>query len=140
MVERDAFAGFADPVNPTREEVVAWAYDPAAGVPMSQDWDLMVAEDDIAPALVDLAADPVCPKRTFALHCLYIYAGDAVRTGFRAHPKRRLVKVLEVADTKGDPWVSLWVHNTRALIAEPGLFDYADWCDGGLARRPRRVK
>lgn len=140
MEERKAFTGFIDPWKPTPEEFTAWAYDPSAGVPMDQDWDLMVADDDIAPALVPIAADPLCPKRTFALHCLYIYIGDAVRTGFRAHPKRRVTRVVDLAVLEDDPWVSLWLHNTKALIAEPKLFDYADWCDGGLARRPRRVK
>ena len=139
MVDRARFTGFVDPVNPTRDEVVAWAYDPVAGVPVSQDWDLVVADDEIAPALLELACDPVCPKRTFALHCLYIYAGDSVRTGFRAHPKRKVLKLLELAAGKGDPWVALWTYNTKALISDPRLFDYGDWCDGGLARRPRRI-
>lgn len=139
MVERAAFTGFVDPVNPTFEEFVGWAYDPTAGAPVDQDWDLVVADDELAPALLRLACDPVCPKRTFALHCLYIYAGDSVRTGFRAHSKRRLTKLLEAADGKGDPWVNLWVYNTRALIADPRRFDYAEWCDGGLARKPRRI-
>ena len=133
-------SSFVDPVNPTRDEVVAWAYDSRAGAPVAQDWDLVVADDEIAPALVDLAADPVCPKRTFALHCLYIYAGDSVRTGFRAHTKRRLRKLLELADATNDAWVTLWAYNTRALVKDPKLFDYVEWCEGGLARRPRRIR
>lgn len=138
-MERAAFGGFQDPVNPTVEEFVAWAYDAVAGVPVTQDWDLLIADDELAPALLRLAGDPVCPKRTFALHCLYIYAGDSVRTGFRAHSKRKLGRLLEQADANGDAWVALWAYNTRQLIAKPKLFDYAEWCDGGLARRPRRI-
>jgi hypothetical protein len=26
------------------------------------------------------------------------------------------------------------------LIAMPDLFDYRDWCEGGLVRTPRRLK
>jgi len=134
------FAGFASAVNPTPEELRAWANDPTAGPPqIAAQWDLLLADDPLMPTLVELAADPMCPKRTFALHCLYLYAADAVRTGFRAHPKRKVRKLLDRAESLGDAWVSLWVHNTKALISDPDLFDYKEWCQGGLARRPRRL-
>lgn len=140
MEPRPAFAGFADPVNPGADELRAWGYDPAAGPPPGmQDWDLLLASDELAPTLLELAADPLCPKRTFALHCLYLYCGDAVRTGFRAHPRRRVRKLLDQGRASQDPWVMLWVDNTKALIADPNRFDYQEWCEGGLARRPRRL-
>lgn len=140
MEEQKTFAGFANPVNPTPEELRAWAFDSNAGPPQTAaQWDLLLADDPLMPTLVALAADPVCPKRTFALHCLYLYAADAVRTGFRAHPKRKVRKILEQAEATQDAWVDLWVQNTRALIKDPDLFDYHDWCQGGLARRPRRL-
>ena len=135
-----AFGGFANPVNPTPAELRAWAYDPKAGPPkVSGQWDLVLADDELMPTWVELAADPICPKRTFALHCLYLYAADAVRTGFRAHPRRRVKKLLDRAQATDDAWVTLWVTNTKALIADPNLFDYHEWCAGGLARRPRRL-
>lgn len=140
MELRPGFAGFANPVNPQPEELRAWANDPHAGPPqISAQWDLLLAEDSLMPTLVSLAADPICPKRTFALHCLYLYAADAVRTGFRAHPRRRVKKLLEQAEATNDAWVTLWVTNTKALINNPDLFDYQEWCQGGLARRPRRL-
>ncbi|HZE38723.1 MAG TPA: hypothetical protein VE172_07905 [Stackebrandtia sp.] len=140
MDDPAVFAGFGNPANPTPEELRAWAADPHAGAPAtSGQWDLLLADEPLMPTLVDLAADPVCPKRTFALHCLYLYAADAVRTGFRAHPRRRVRRILEQADATADPWVQLWVHNTNALISNPDLFDYREWCQGGLARRPRRL-
>ncbi|MGH8878452.1 MAG: hypothetical protein ACRD0P_14095 [Stackebrandtia sp.] len=140
MPSPPVFSGFASPVNPQPAELRAWAYDPVAGPPQtSAQWDLLLADDELVPVLVELAADPVCPKRTFALHCLYLYAADAVRTGFRAHPRRRVKKLLEQAQATQDAWVTLWVTNTKALIADPDLFDYHEWCQGGLARRPRRL-
>ncbi|TWJ11428.1 hypothetical protein LX16_2147 [Stackebrandtia albiflava] len=140
MQESTVFAGFASAVNPTAEELRAWANDPAAGPPqIAAQWDLLLADDPLMPTLVELAADPMCPKRTFALHCLYLYAADAVRTGFRAHPRRRVRRLLEQAAATQDAWVLLWVHNTKALISDPELFDYKEWCQGGLARRPRRL-
>jgi len=36
--------------------------------------------------------------------------------------------------------LEMWAHNTRVLLALPELFDYHDWCEGGLVRTPRRLK
>ena len=106
---------------------------------MPQDWDLLVAGDRLIGTLFELALDPTCPARRFALHCLYIYAADGIRTNFRAHPKRRLRKLVEQAEQDGDEQLRIWAHNTRVLLAQPGLFDYHDWCEGGLVRNPRRL-
>ena len=94
---------------------------------------------NVARTLFDLAQDPTCPARRFALHCLYIYAADSVRTDFRAHPKRRLRKLVEEAEDHGDELLDVWAHNTRVLIARPELFEYHDWCEGGLVRSPRKL-
>ena len=140
-VQQDAFKGFANPVDPTPAELRAWAYHPDESVikTMPQDWDLLVSGDRLIPTLFDLAMDPACPARRFALHCLYIYAADGIRTNFRAHPKRRLRKFVEQAEEQGDDLVAVWAHNTRMLLARPELFDYADWCEGTLVRQPRRI-
>ena len=88
---------------------------------------------------LELALDRDCPARRFALHCLYIYAADGIRTNFRAHPKRRLRRMVEQAEQEGDDVISVWAHNTRMLIARPDLFEYREWCEGGLVRHPRRL-
>ena len=127
-VQQAVFRGFANPVDPTPGELRSWAYHPEA-VPiegMPADWDLLVAGDRLIGTL-------------FALHCLYIYAADGIRTGFRAHPKRRLRKFVELAESEGDDFLGTWAHNTRMLLARPDLFDYHDWCEGGLVRSPRRL-
>jgi hypothetical protein len=135
------FRGFANPVDPSPGELRAWAYHPDS-VPltsMPQDWDLLVAGDHLVQTLFDLAMDPVCPARRFALHCLYIYAADGIRTDFRAHPKRRFRKLVERAERVGDELMLNWAHNSRVLLARPGLFAYPDWCEGGLVRENRRL-
>ena len=140
-VQDVVFSGFANPVDPTVEELRAWAYHPDS-VPLytlPADWDLLVAGDPLIQPLFELAQDPRCPARRFVLHCLYIYSADTVRTNYRAHPKRRLRKMLEQAEQNGDGPMSMWAHNVRALIREPELFDYHDWCEGGLVRQPRRI-
>ncbi|MFK3982705.1 hypothetical protein ACI2K4_20300 [Micromonospora sp. NPDC050397] len=140
-VQETAFQGFSNPVDPSPAELRAWAYQPDS-VPlqsMPQDWDLLVSGDRLIVTLFDLAMDRSCPARRFALHCLYIYAADGIRTKFRAHPKRRLRKLVEQAEQQGDEQMMIWAHNSRVLMAKPELFNYHDWCEGGLVRQGRRL-
>jgi hypothetical protein len=140
-VAQSAFRGFENPVDPSPSELRAWAYDPDS-VPldsMPADWDLLVSGDHLVGTLFQLAMDQSCPARRFALHCLYIYAADGVRTNFKAHPKRRLRRLVEQAEKAGDDPMTTWAHNTRVLLARPDVFEYHDWCEGGLVRRPRRL-
>ena len=141
-VQPATFRGFANPVDPTPAELRAWAYhpDPSLLHTMPPDWDLLVSGDRLIGTLFDLAMDPACPARRFALHCLYIYAADAIRTNFRAHPRRRLRKFVENAEQEGDemPRV-LGAQHADAAGALGHLFDYHEWCEGGLVRNPRRI-
>lgn len=141
-VQETAFHGFANPVDPTPDELREWAYRPDS-VPlhsMPPDWDLLVSSDRLIGTIFDLVLDQTCPARRFALHCMYIYAADAIRTHFRAHPKRKLRKMVEQAEEEGDDVLETWAHNTRWLmLARPEQFDYHDWCEGGLVRNPRRL-
>jgi hypothetical protein len=140
-VQQAAFRGFANPVDPSASELRAWAYHPDS-VPlqsMPPDWDLLLAGDHLIFTLFELAMDRACPARRFALHCGYIYAADAIRTNFRAHPKRKLRRLVELAEEGGDELMATWAHNVRALLARPELFDYHDWCEGGLVRSSRRL-
>ena len=140
-LQQTSFRGFANAVDPTASELRAWAYQPdsVALESMPQYWDLLVAGDRLVSTVFALAMDTNCPARRFALHCLYIYAADAIRTKFRAHPKRRLRRLVEQAEDDGDELLEMWAHNTRVLLALPELFDYHDWCEGGLVRQPRRL-
>jgi hypothetical protein len=140
-VQQESFRGFANPVDPAPAEMKAWAYHPDSVrlETMPVDWDLLVANDRLVTTLFELAFDTQCPARRFALHCMYIYAADAIRTGFRAHPKRRVKKFVEQAEEQGDAWLTGWAHNVRTLQNRPDLFDYYDWCEGGLVRNPRRI-
>lgn len=140
-VQQSTFRGFANPVDPTPAEMRAWAYQPDS-VPldsMPQYWDLLVSGDRLIGTLFDLAMDRACPARLFALHCLYIYAADGINTDFRAHPKRKLRKMVEQAEEYGDEVMETWAHNTRVLLARKDRFSYPDWCEGGLVRHPRRL-
>ncbi len=140
-VREAGFHGFTNPVDPTADELRSWAYHPDA-VPldtMPAEWDLLLATDDLAGILFDLAMERGCPARRFALHCLYIYAADGVRQNATGHRKRRLRKFIERADQWGDETMQTWAHNCRILMDRPELLDYEDWCEGGLVRQPRRI-
>ncbi|SCF46362.1 hypothetical protein GA0070216_119122 [Micromonospora matsumotoense] len=140
-VQGPPFHGFANPVDPSPGELRAWAYQPDS-VPLTslpQDWDLLVSGDHLVLTLFELALDPSCPARRFALHCLYIYAADGIRTNFRAHPRRRFRKLVEQAERDGDELVRNWAYNSRVLLARQELFTYHDWCEGGLVRDNRRL-
>jgi len=140
-VTQSAFHGFANPVDPSPAELRAWAYNPDS-VPlqtMPPDWDLLVSGDRLVMTLFELAMDRSCPARRLSLHCLYIYAADGIRTQFRAHPKRRLRKLVQQAESLGDEPMKVWAHNSRVLLAKPDLFEYHDWCEGGLVRQGRRL-
>ena len=106
---------------------------------MPPDWDLLVAGDRLIGTLFELAMDPACPARRFALHCLYIYAADGIRTNFRAHPSAACASWSSRPSEEGDELMRSWAHNTRVLLARPDLFDYHDWCEGGLVRENRRI-
>jgi hypothetical protein len=140
-VQQADFRGFANPVDPTPAELRAWGYhpDPTMLHTLPPDWDLLVSGDRLIGTLFDLATDQSCPARRFALHCLYIYAADAIRTNFRAHPRRRLRKFIEHAEQVGDELLMVWAHNVRMLLARPDLFEYREWCEGDLVRNPRRI-
>src|SRR6266487_4602952 len=131
-MQQASFRGFANPVDPTPAEIRAWAYHPDSVqlMEMPPDWDLLVSGDHLVTTMYDLATDHSCPARRFALHCLYIYAADAIRTNFRAHPRRKLKRLMEQAERSGDLDLSNWAHNARVLLSRPELFEYADWCEG----------
>ncbi|WP_051466456.1 hypothetical protein [Actinomadura oligospora] len=128
-------SGFADPYNPTAEEVVRWAYDPDAYAP-TQDFDLMLLGEDVSGELPGLVADPECPKRGFFLGALYVISGDAVRSEYNLRTREHLMSLLRRADELDEPVTGTWARRTRALMAKPETFQYDLWCDGGLARRP----
>ncbi|MER5204689.1 hypothetical protein [Streptomyces sp. NPDC002825] len=128
---------FEDVANPTPEEMTAWAYAPGAQSPVSQDWDLLATRPAFGSLFVTLAADGQCPHRQFFLGCLYLLAGDAVRTRFRTMPEAGLRALTDEATSTGEAWVSTWAARTRALCRTPESFDYEDWCESrGLASTP----
>jgi hypothetical protein len=120
--------------NPTAEEVRAWAY--SGDLAPEQDWDLVLAEVHLAPTLIELVADERCPGRDFPLRVLYLLVGDAVRSGYQQTRPEDLEPLFSEAERRGELGLTTWATRSRQLLEQPDRFDYAAWCDGGLAREP----
>lgn len=121
-----------DPFNPTREEILEWAYDAESYAP-EEDFDLYITDVENADLLLMFVADPTCPKRRFFLSCLYLLVGDTVRSEGKAHDLAQVERILDVAVVGNNVDVGRWVALSRDLIAHPEKFDYDAWCSGGLA-------
>ena len=123
-----------DPYNPIAEDIRRWAFDAEAKEPV-QDWDLMlstVAQEDL---FLELASNDECPKADFFLALLYLIAGDAVRTGYRSHPRDAVESLLKKAEARYPKrCIYLWIRRSKHLMAHPEEFQYDDWCAGVLAR------
>jgi hypothetical protein len=127
-------SSFADPWNPTVEELRAWAYKDDAMWP-GEDWDLAVTSEDRAELILQLAMDPACPSRDFFLRCLYLLVGDAVRTSFVVHSRQAVIDLLNRVPADCPPDIGRWVARARELIqGPPEAVDRDLWCDGGYAR------
>ena len=126
----------SNPIDPTPADLRLWAYTPDACYPdeMSQDWDLCVTSFKNAGSILQFASDVACPNRDFFLRCLYLLAGDCVRTegGREDIPKLRAFLLRVPLDA--DRLVRLWVDRTQHLLAHPESFDYELWCCGDFAR------
>lgn len=125
---------FADPAQPSADEIRAWANcnDPE---PL-EDWDVVLAEPSRAGVLVDLVAQEKCPSRRYLLGALYLLVGEAVRTQFAAVALTDLEPLIDAARASGDAWLGVWADRSEHLVAHPDAFDYRDWCAGGPAKRP----
>ena len=63
---------------------------------------------------------------------------------FRAlqqHPEDDALRLVyaDFLEEYGDEQMEIWAHNSRVLLARQDLFDYYDWCEGGLVRENRRL-
>jgi hypothetical protein len=43
------------------------------------------------------------------------------------------------AGSSQDEQLRIWAANAQALVINPEIFNYADWCEGDLVRKPRRL-
>src|SRR5687767_6942080 len=109
-------------LNPTAEELEAWAYDDSSLAPT--DFDLFLGHDlHLHDLVLKLAADARCKPRRLFLSTLYVISGDAVRTGYRHVKQKHLARLVEQAEHLGEQLTSTWASRTRRLQEHPEEFD-----------------
>lgn len=121
---------FEEPMAPRPDELRLWA-DSDAFEPL-QDWDLVIWDaNELADLFFELAQDGSCRNHRYFLHLLYGRVGDAVRSGRVDDSIHQLIARSAAAEDAGR---RLFAHRAETLIGSPALFDYDEWCGGGLSR------
>ena len=121
-----------NPWSPTVDEVREWAYDSNEPEPC-QDWDLALSWAQHERAYLELASDEACPKRRFFLGVLYFMVGDAIRSEYRSRPRPIIEGLIDRGNDYRHRDIKRWQERSRQLLKQSDLFDYGDWCGGGLA-------
>ena len=122
-----------DPWNPSYDEIREWAYTPGAMQPC-QDWDLAIEWTAHERVLFELASDEACPARRFMLKVLYLIVGDAVRSNFHSENRPFIEGFIRRGTEYPHPDITRWQARSHELLRRPELFDYDQWCAGGLAQ------
>jgi hypothetical protein len=126
----DAVPFDEDAYYPTNAKIRAWAYS-GAEEPV-QDWDILIADPEHLPLLLEVIADPACPPRSreTLLSSLYCMVGHA-------QSRQRFLDAAQVAERSADAWLMTWARRVREIVDHPEVFDRSDWCGfPGYARRP----
>ena len=109
-----------DEINPTPDEIRAWAY--SGAVEPMEDWDIIIAEPGNLNLLMDLIGDPTCPSRRYLLGSLYCTVGHS------DHADSRLISTATSAEASSDAWVPAWGHRVRRVLDHPSDFKRDEWC------------
>jgi hypothetical protein len=120
---------FADEVNPTGDEISAWAY---SGDPEPyEDFDTVIADPANAELLVALADDETCPMRDYARGSLYCMVGHSDLTDLR------LSSAVRHAASSPDVALRAWASRADAVLADPTKRVRSEWCSpSGLRTTP----
>lgn len=103
-----------DLLNPTPDEVRVWGYDTDLSL-MSQDEDLIFHDIKYIPILVELAADPSCPKQDYAYHILCNFCRDKILRGGMDY-MRRIESTIRTADIPSADLPRKWYAYVNRLL------------------------
>jgi len=133
QLSRSAFSSdssmFKDPLHPTENELRNWGNDPGAEYPdeMRQDWDLILANFNLAPILIKLVCEGSA-NSNFFLSCLYILSGDCVRGSIDNHSIQKVKSLFELVPPDPPAELDLWVIRSKILFNNPEQYD--NWFSG----------
>ena len=139
VVHAATLSPISSPYKPSGDAIQKWAADPFAVEPID-DWNLILAQQPHDELYLRLAASSECPQALYFLTLLYLIVGNAVRSDYATKPRYEIEHLLAVADADfPTPKIRLWAKRSVALIANPALFNYTDWCCGALARTAEQM-
>jgi hypothetical protein len=128
---------FAEPFDPTDDELVAWANDPGARPPVA-DWDVIIEGPERAPLLLHLACDLTRPQRHACLHILYVHVGQAAIEGWPARRVDPLRVLLASVPDDAPADVQRWRQQSLELLEGQRSFDADAWTALGPSSRSAR--
>jgi hypothetical protein len=111
--------GMRDMFDPSEAELEAWARTPGAMYP-TEDWDIIIANDERAPVFLRLAADSTCANSDAFLNFLYVYAGGVVRAGKEADSEAALQRLISAAMSLGQDELHRWGVRATSLLQGKG--------------------
>ncbi len=117
------------------DDLREWAYsdDPEP----QQDFDLLITGVGHEDLFLEFVEDESCAKRTYFLGCLYLFVGDAVRTGFESSSKSDVEALLGRVASAESQATRKWRERSLELIRRPEMFNYDQWCAGGFSDEAR---
>ncbi|MCB8976485.1 MAG: hypothetical protein H6657_03555 [Ardenticatenaceae bacterium] len=117
---------FREVWNPTREEVLRWAYTPNVYTP-TQDFELAVYTPELHDLILQCASDQACPHQDFFLSCLYVLVGDALRSKWKVFSETLIINLIMKGKQSPTLAVQMWAKRAEDLIAKPTLYNYDQW-------------
>ena len=92
-----------------------------------QDWDLFVANGLCDEVVLDCARDTQCPNQDFALHCLYVIAGDVVYSSLDEQRKAAVVDLANQISDNDSALLQHWRSDVKNLFSGEVELEYDYW-------------
>ena len=104
--------------DPSPETVRRWGYNENVYL-IEQDEDLILGDARYVPVLLELAADPACPKRGYALDIVRAYT-HFLLTGRHREQADPIASMAEQTAGSPDPHIREWAAGFLRGLAELG--------------------
>ncbi len=115
--------------NPTINEIIEWAYSDEDWP--NVDWPLFISWKDDLKLYIELILDEKSQKKDFFTFMLYYQVGKVYK---KKNGEYKIRQYLEYAANIDNNNIVKWVKDVNKLLKNPHLFNYYDWCDGGLTK------
>ena len=118
-------------VNPSVEEIKAWAY---SGEEWPHDeWDLFLSWTREVDLFIELATDHNCPKRSFFLHMLYYIVGTTHNEPNKTDKLDCIKAYVEKGAGVKHGDIKAWRSHVADLLSGRSKYSYDNWRGGVYA-------